>query len=117
MALNTTDATGTRDFNIPSNVRIYHFAGTQHGGGDPLNQPPTVQPQPPNNCQLPVNSNPFIPGQRALLVALQQWITTGREPPPSLYPTLRRGSLVPLDQIKIPYIPAVHFTLPGLYAQ
>jgi hypothetical protein len=29
MALNTTDATGTRDFNIPSNVRIYHFAGTR----------------------------------------------------------------------------------------
>ena len=39
MALNTTDANGKRDFDIPSNVRIYHFAGTQHGGGDPLNQP------------------------------------------------------------------------------
>jgi DoxX-like family/Alpha/beta hydrolase domain len=38
MALNTTDATGRRDFDIPSNVRIYHFAGTQHGGGDPLNR-------------------------------------------------------------------------------
>jgi Alpha/beta hydrolase domain len=117
MALNTTDARGKRDFDIPSNVRIYHFAGTQHGGGDPLAQPPTVQPQLPINCQLPVNSNPFIPGQRALLVALQQWITHGTEPPRSLYPTLRRNSLVPVGQIKIPYIPAVNFTLPGLYAQ
>ena len=117
MALNTTDARGKRDLEIPSNVRIYHFAGTQHGGGDPLAQPPTVQPQPPVNCQLPVNSNPFIPGQRALLVDLQQWITHGTEPPRSLYPTLRRSSLVPVGQIKIPYIPAVNFTLPGLYAQ
>jgi hypothetical protein len=117
MALNTTDARGKRDLEIPSNVRIYHFAGTQHGGGDPLAQPPTVQPQPPVNCQLPVNTNPFIPGQRALLLDLQQWITHGTEPPRSLYPTLRRSSLVPVGQIKIPYIPAVNFTLPGLYAQ
>jgi len=117
MALNTTDANGKRDFDIPSNVRIYHFAGTQHGGGDPLNQPPTVLPSPPANCQLLSNSNPFIPGQRALLVALQQWITHGREPPRSLYPTLGRGSLGLVSQIKIPFIPAVNFTLPGLYGQ
>jgi hypothetical protein len=117
MALNTTDAYGRRDFDIPPNVRIYHFAGTQHGGGDPLNQPPTVLPNPPNNCQLRSNSNPFIPAQRALLVALQQWITHGKEPPRSFYPTLARGSLVPVTQIKVPYIPAVNFTLPGLYDQ
>jgi hypothetical protein len=117
MALNTTDAYGKRDFDIPPNVRIYHFAGTQYGGGDPLNQPPTVLPSFPANCQLRSNSNPFIPAQRALLVALQQWITHGKEPPRSLYPTLSRGSLMPVTQIKVPYIPAVNFTLPGLYAQ
>ena len=117
MALNTTDANGRRDFDIPPNVRIYHFAGTQHGGGDPLNQPPTVLPGFPANCQLRSNSNPFIPAQRALLVALQQWITHGKEPPRSLYPTLGRGSLVPVSQITVPYIPAVNFTLQGLYAQ
>jgi hypothetical protein len=117
MALNTIDANGKRDFDIPPNVRIYHFAGTQHGGGDPLNQPPAVLPNPPNNCQLPSNSNPFIPAQRALLVALQEWIAHGKEPPHSLYPTLGRGSLVPVSQIKVTYIPAVNFTLPGLYAQ
>jgi hypothetical protein len=116
MALNTTDAYGRRDFEIPSNVRIYHFAGTQHGGGDPLALP-TVVPGIPSNCQLPANGNPFIPAQRALLVALQQWITHGKEPPPSRYPTLRYRSLVPVDQIRIPYIPAVHFTVPGLYAR
>lgn len=117
MALNTTDAKGNRDFVIPGNVRIYHFAGTQHGGGDPLNQPPAVLPSAPVNCQLLANSNPFIPAQRALLVALQQWIVHGKEPPRSLYPTLGRGSLVPVSQIKIPYVPALNFTLLGLATQ
>jgi hypothetical protein len=117
MSLNTTDAEGRHDFDIPRNVRIYHFAGTQHGGGDPLAQPPTVQPKPPANCQLPVNTNPFIPAQRALLVALQQWIVEGKEPPPSLYPTLKNGTLVPVTKIKIPFIPAMNFTLAGLATQ
>lgn len=117
MALNTTDARGKHDFAIPANVRIYHFAGTQHGGGDPLAQPPSVLPNPPPNCQLRVNSNPFIPAQRALLVALQEWIVHGKEPPRSLYPTIAHRSLAPVGQIKIPYIPAVNFTLPGLATQ
>lgn len=116
MALNTTDATGKHDVAIPPEVRIYHFAGTQHGGGDPL-QAVTVVPAAPRNCQLPTNPNPFIPAQRALLVALQQWITDGREPPASLYSSLSRRSLVPVSQIQQPYVPAVNFTLAGVAAQ
>ena len=50
-------------------------------------------------------------------MALQQWITHGTKPPPSLYSTLAHGSLVPVSQINIPYIPAKNFTLAGLYAQ
>jgi len=114
MALNTTDPGGSRDFDTPKEVRIYLFAGTQHGGGDPLAQPPAVQPKPPVNCQLPVNSNPFIPGQRALLMALRDWVIEGVEPPASRYPTLRDGSLVPIEQIRIPYVPAQHFTPAGV---
>jgi hypothetical protein len=117
MALNTTDADGKHDFDLPRNVRIYFFAGTQHGGGDPLNQPPTVLPNPPANCQLRSNSNPFIPAQRALLVALREWIVDRKEPPASLYPTLRKHSLAPVASIKQPYIPAVNFTLAGLATQ
>jgi len=116
MSLNTTDARGRHDFAIPGNVRIYHFAGTQHGGGDPL-QAVTVVPAAPRNCQLSTNPNPFIPGQRALLVALQQWIVDRREPPASLYPSLARHSLVPVSQIHQPFVPAVNFTLAGVAAQ
>jgi hypothetical protein len=114
MALNTTDSEGKRDLRIPRNVRIYLFSGTRHGGGDVLAQPPTVLPSPPAACQLRNNSNPFIHGQRALLIALQDWIVRGTEPPPSLYPKLDDATLVPLSHIHYPYIPAVNFTLEGV---
>ncbi len=117
MALNTTDSDGTRDLKIPKNVRIYLYAGTRHGGGDVNAQLPTVVPNPPANCQLRTNSNPFIHGQRALLAALRDWIMHGTEPPPSLYPTLDAGTLVPLAAIRYPYIPAVNWTLAGVTTQ
>ena len=117
MALNTTDSDSTRDLKIPKNVRIYLYAGTRHGGGDVTMQLPTVVPAPPANCQLRTNSNPFIHGQRALLAALRDWIVHGTEPPPSLYPTLDSGTLVPLSAIHYPYIPAVNFTLAGIATQ
>jgi len=116
MALNTTDSFGVHDLAIPPEVRIYHFAGTMHGGGDPTALPGTV-PAAPVNCQLPTNPNPFIPAQRALLVALREWIVNGTAPPPSTYPTLAAGSLVPATSIVAPYVPAVNFTVAGLAAQ
>jgi hypothetical protein len=66
---------------------------------------------------MPNNSNPFIHGQRALLVALRDWIVHGVQPPPSLYPKLRDGTLVRLSDIHYPYLPAVNFTLAGVTTQ
>jgi len=117
MALNTTDPESRHDLGIPKNVRIYLYAGTRHGGGDVTAQLPTVVPNPPANCQLRTNNNPFIHGQRALLMALRDWILHGTEPPPSLYPTLDAGTLVPLAAIHYPYIPAVNWTLAGITTQ
>jgi hypothetical protein len=99
MALNTTDTAGEKDYTIPPEVRLYFFAGTQHGGGDPLRQPPLVQPKPPLICQLPANSNSFYLQQRALLVALRDWIVSGKEPPASTYPTIAGKSLVPSSSL------------------
>ena len=117
MALNTTDAAGEKDLAIPPEVRLYFFAGTQHGGGDQLRQPPLVQPRPPLACQLPVNSNSFFPAQRALLAALRDWVVSGKEPPASAYPTIARKSLVPLAQVQYPYVPASEFSTRGIAAQ
>jgi Alpha/beta hydrolase domain len=116
MALNTTDARGKHDLAIPPEVRIYHFAGTMHGGADPLRDI-TVTPAAPVNCQLPTNPNPFIPAQRALLSDLQEWITDGREPPPSLFSSLARHSLVPVNQIHQPFVPATNFVQAQVAAQ
>jgi len=117
MALNTTDSESKHDLEIPKNVRIYLYAATRHGGGNVLQQPPTVIPAPPMGCQLSNNPLPFIHGQRALLVALREWILNGTEPPASLYPTLASGTLVPVSAIHYPYMPAVNFTLQGIVTQ
>jgi hypothetical protein len=114
MSLNTTDSEGKHDVPIPPEVRIYQLSGTQHGGGNALAQPPAVLPSFPAACQLRSNSNPFIWHQRALLVALREWVVDRREPPASLYSSLHRRSLAKASAVRIPYVPAVNFTLPGL---
>ena len=117
MSLNTTDSFGRRELLIPREVRIYQLSGTQHGGGDPLAQPPAVLPSFPNNCQLRSNSNPFLHAQRALLVALRDWVVDGTKPPESVYSSLGRGSLVKQSEIHIPYVPATNFTVSGVTNQ
>ncbi len=117
MSLNTTDSFGRRDVSIPDEVRIYQLSGTQHGGGNPLQQPPAVLPGFPNNCQLRSNSNPFLHAQRALLVALRDWVVDGTKPPESLYSSISRGSLVKQTEIQIPYVPASNFTVAGVTNQ
>jgi hypothetical protein len=44
---------------------------------------------------------------RALLVALDQWVTEGTEPPASRVPTLATGTLVPPSELKFPALPNV----------
>src|SRR5215467_6148422 len=117
MSLNTTDSFGTNDVSIPHEVRIYQLSGTQHGGGNPLQQPPAVLPAFPNNCQLRSNSNPFIHAQRALLVALREWIVHGTKPPDSLYSSISGGSLAKQSEIQIPFVPASNFTVAGVTNQ
>ena len=114
MSLNTTDSFGTNDVSIPHEVRIYQLSGTQHGGGNPLQQPPAVLPAFPNNCQLRSNSNPFLHAQRALLVALRDWVVRGTKPPDSLYSSISGGSLAKQSEIQIPYVPASNFTVAGV---
>ena len=44
---------------------------------------------------------------RALLVAMNEWVTTGKEPPASQIPLIERGELVTLPQLAFPAIPGV----------
>src|SRR5207245_11358041 len=110
MSLNTTSLFGKVDVVIPPEVRIYELSGTMHGGGDPTQLPGFV-PSTPVNCQLPTNPNSFIPAQRALLVALRQWIVNGTQPPPSMISRVSAGSLVPVSQVDYPYVRATSFSI------
>jgi Alpha/beta hydrolase domain len=83
---------GTEDLRLPRNVRRYYNASTDHGGGGggfAVAQPPQA------GLMLAENPNPQTETRRALLVALVDWVTKGKQPPPSEYPRVSDGTLVP----------------------
>jgi Alpha/beta hydrolase domain len=93
-----TDPLGTTDVTLPENSRVYMIAGTQHGGraGAPTDPGPNRNPRNPHNP---------MPAVRALLVALDEWVVSGKEPPPSRVPTLAVGALVEPDKTGFPAVP------------
>ena len=86
-----TDPAGRKDASIPDNVRIYAFGGTQHGPGGGV-------PAPRGGGQLPSNPTDYRPLMRALVVALDDWVREGRQPPASVYPKIADGTLVPFGE-------------------
>jgi hypothetical protein len=94
-----TSPDGKTDLALPDNVRLYFIAGTQH---TPARFPPSV-----NNGQQPDNSVDYWWTMRALLLAINRWVKDGAAPPPSQYPTLEQGTLVPAKSIAFPSIPGV----------
>ena len=98
-ALIHTTPDGSADRGLPPNVRVYFIAGTQHS---PSRFPPAV-----SNGQQEDNTVDYWWAMRALLLALHKWVKEGVEPPPSLYPRLQDGTLVPASKIALPAIPAV----------
>jgi Alpha/beta hydrolase domain len=85
-----TDPLGKRDADIPANVRIYAFGGTQHG---PAGDPPSR-----GIAQNLANPGDYRPLLRALLDAMDKWVRDGKEPPPSVYPKIKDKTLVHWDQ-------------------
>src|SRR5262249_21744291 len=85
-----TDTLGDRDAEIPGDVRIYAFGGTQHG---PASRPPGRGIA--DNLNNPGDYRPFL---RSLLDALDAWVKDGTAPPPSVYPRIDKGTLVDWKQ-------------------
>jgi Alpha/beta hydrolase domain len=98
-----TDPLGTADAEIPANVRIYAFGGTQHG--------PAAFPPAKGISDNHANFGDYRPLLRALLVAMDEWVKDGKEPPPSIYPRVSERSLVAWTQeaTGFPMIPGVRF--------
>ena len=88
-----TDLTATSDVDVPDDVRIYVFAGSQHGlGSFPLTDTDpsdNIQAQKPFNC---LDHRSFL---RAALTNLDRWVTNGEAPPPSSHPRIDDGTAVP----------------------
>lgn len=99
-SLLVTDTSGNH-VELPSDVRVYMFAGHPHFAG-PGSLPTSVE-----TCALP--RNPLHAGapMRALLVALDEWAREGVEPPASRYPMHAHGTLVPAEGLyaEIPGLP------------
>ena len=98
-ALVTTDGLGN-DIPLPENVRVYFMSSEQHG---PAGVPAR------GICQQLNNPLPRGARHRAILVALDEWVTKGKRPPDSRYPRVSDGTLVPFDQAStgFPDIPGV----------
>ena len=91
-----------KDAPIPDNVRIYYFAGGQHG--------PARFPPPASETQNRTSPNDYTWAMRALIVALDHWAGAGTPPPPSRYPHLSDGTLVRPEAVAFPKIPGINFT-------
>ncbi len=92
-----TDPLGRKDVPLPASARVYLIAGTQHGGRAGL----TADAGP---CVNPRNPHSPAPALRALINALDRWVTDGIAPPPSRVPTLGAGTLVAAANAAFPNI-------------
>jgi hypothetical protein len=98
-----TDPEGTIDVAHGPNVRIYHFAGTEHGLGI---WPPTDRQIAPADPTGAVDHSQHLRGVvdyslllRACLAHLDRWIVDGIEPPPSRHPTISDGTAVAPERL------------------
>jgi hypothetical protein len=98
-ALSHTTPDGSKDVALPSNVRLYHFAGAPHNIGR--------FPAAATNGALADNPYDLKLSLRALLVAMEKWVRDGTPPPPSRYPRLQDGTLVRVADIAFPTLPGV----------
>jgi hypothetical protein len=91
---------------MPDNVRLYLISNLQHFALA------NAKSERVKTCAFPTNPLNAGPPARALLVALDDWISHGTAPPPSRYPSRSDGSLVPprIDDVGFPRLPGFAYT-------
>ncbi len=91
-SLNIADGKG-RPVSIPKNARLYLNSSFSHGFGTAgLRSTGGVStPGQSPLCVNPTTGGAVAETTRALLVAMDEWVDRGIEPPPSNYPTLAAG--------------------------
>jgi hypothetical protein len=99
-----TDGKG-RDITLPETVRLYVIASAQHNspfGSEAIKE----------DTQQRINPLPAGDVLRALVVAMDLWVRQGIAPPPSQYPRVSDGTLVPSARrtTGFPNIPGVCYS-------
>jgi hypothetical protein len=106
-ALIHTEADGSSDAILVETTRVYMVSGAPHGSA--------AAPAPSPGQQAYANPNNHRWVTRALLVAMQDWIAEGKEPPASRYPSIADGTLVRFDPSSFPSIPGIEVP-PRIYS-
>jgi Alpha/beta hydrolase domain len=104
MAVGLVDAAGKDRNSEPANVRSYLVSSLPHSGA--------LGPNGRGICQQP--RNPLVANGvlRALLVAMDQWVSAGIEPPASRVPRVGDGTLVaplPRESVGFPAVRGVTY--------
>ena len=112
-ALTHTSVDGTRDLDLPANVRMYFLAGTQHivAPFPPVRTPPVsgaaANAAARSGGQQLNNPTPQNNVMRALLRAWHEWAAADTAPPASQYPRLRDRTLTKIDALPFPALKGV----------
>jgi hypothetical protein len=102
-SLTHTSDDGRRDVPLARTSRLYFLAGTPHSSGVlPVARPARFQHFTNFAAQRWV--------ARALLLDLDSWTRNESDPPPSHYPSISKGELVPFEDVRFPAAPSFPFT-------
>ena len=104
-SLVVTDTQGNA-LDMPDNVRLFLLSNLQHFSLA------NAKSEMVKTCAFPTNPLNAGPPMRALLVALDGWISKGTLPPASRYPSRADGTLVPptVEDVGFPQIPGFVYT-------
>jgi hypothetical protein len=104
-SLVVTDTEGNA-LSMPDNIRLFLLSNLQHFSLA------NVKSEMARTCAFPTNPLNAGPPARALLVALDGWISNGTVPPASRYPSRGDGTLVSpaIDDVGFPRIPGFAYT-------
>ncbi len=100
-----TTIDGSADAPLMDNVRIYLLTAGQHG--------PAAFPPGQTIGQQRNNPLDYRWAMKALLLAMDRWTANGTLPPPSRYPRVADGTLVPPDRLRFPKVAGVTTTTDG----
>lgn len=92
---------GTSDIDDPVEVRRYLIAGGAHAPGMSLPA-----------CRYPANNLAYGMVVRALTMAMIDWSLVKENPPENRWPSLARGELLPVSELRGPTVPAAGLVWP-----